>query len=139
MDEVAHFDGVFDAGLVGGFDAGGDIDGVGFGDADGVSDVVGGESAGEDERGEVFEFAGVAGFGDPVPVEGLAGAAELAGFGGGVENDWASTTGKLYSPMLLLTKRTDIAKIFPATYMTYIPKMVYATNPHKNRFWVRGH
>ena len=93
LDEVAEFEGVFDAGLVGDFDAGGDVDGVGLGDADGVGDVVGGEAAGEDEGGKAVEFAGGAGFGDPVPVEGLAGAAEVGG-GGGVE-DYSGYSGPI--------------------------------------------
>jgi hypothetical protein len=92
LDKVAHLDRVFDAGFVGDFDAGGDIDGVGFGDANGVGDVVRGEAAGEDDWGEIVEFAGGAGFGDPVPVEGLAGAAEF--FRGGVEEDCGRDKGE---------------------------------------------
>ena len=72
-------------GLPGTLDAGGDVNGVGQHDADGVGDVVGCEAAGEDDGRKAVEFAGVAGFGDPVPVEGLAGSAELGG--GGVEKD----------------------------------------------------
>lgn len=95
LDEVAHFEGVFDAGLAGDFDTGGDVHGVRLCDTDGVGDVVGVEAAGEDDGGQAGEFTGVAGLGDPVPVEGLAGAAELGG-GGGVEEDGGG--GRLHYP-----------------------------------------
>src|SRR4051794_17258834 len=80
-DKIAEFGGVFFAG--GGFDAAGDVDGVGAGGEDSLGDVVGGEAAGEDE-GKAEEL--VALVADRDPVERLAGAA--VGVGGvGVEKD----------------------------------------------------
>ncbi len=72
--------------LAGDFDAGGDIDGIRPRDANRFGDIVGVEAAGEDDGRQPVEFAGFACFGDPVPVEGLARAAELRR-GGGVEED----------------------------------------------------
>ena len=73
-EELAEFGAIFFAGA--GFDAAGDVDGVGANVEDGFGDVFGGEAAGEDDA---VGFCGAAGDG---PVGAVAGAAELAGFVG---------------------------------------------------------
>ena len=80
-DEGADFVEVFDAG--GGFDTGGDVDGCGAGLGDGLDDVFGGESAGEDEA---FLGEALAGEFEEMPGEGLADAAIEAGVEG-IEKD----------------------------------------------------
>lgn len=72
LEEGVEEGGVFAAG--GGFDAAGDVDGVGLGLADGELDVIGVEASGEDDRAaEGFGLAG------EVPIEGATGSAALAG------------------------------------------------------------
>lgn len=87
-DEGADFVEVFDAG--GRFDTGGDVDGCGAGLGDGLDDVFGGESAGEDEA---FLGEALAAEFEEVPGEGFADAAIEAGVEGIEEDVGAGVVG----------------------------------------------
>ena len=73
-EELLELGAIFFAGA--GFGAAGNVYGVGADVEDGVGDIFGGESAGEDDA---MSFSGAAGDG---PVGAMAGAAVFAGFGG---------------------------------------------------------